>query len=67
MGVELPTDAETYERICFDLHAVLMGWHPTHAPLDETSRAMLRLMLGLVTPQQLTAIVGPPRVAPAGS
>lgn len=67
MGVELPVDEETYERICFDMHAILMGWHPTHTPLDETSRAMLRLSLGFVTPDQLTALLGPPRVAPAGS
>lgn len=64
MGVELPTDEETYERICFDMHAILMGWHTTHASLDETSRAMLRLSLGMVTPNQLTALLGPPRVAP---
>lgn len=67
MGVGFPVDEETYERICFDMHAILMGWHPTRTPLDETSLAMLRLMLGLVTPDQLTALLGPPRVAPEGA
>ena len=43
----------------YDLHAILNGW-PTLAVYSPDVRAQIRLALGLVTPDQLTELIGPP-------
>lgn len=55
----LEAHPEQAARLQHDLHAILNGWE-TLGDFTELERARVRIVLGFMSPDELTELIGPP-------
>jgi hypothetical protein len=55
----LEDDPDAAATLRYDLHAILLG-KPTIGAYNQTERAVTRMLLGPMTSEELTALIGAP-------